>query len=581
MSGTSPRPAALRTALATLLLLTLLPGTTLAQQPPAADPVEAVRQALQGFGPDPATWEAAQKQLDEYVKKVHGVNDLGRALVLDEWRGGLVRVEGVPNPKGRDDIAARFEKALGDLLTKDDATRQCAAATLFAEVARDDAHRAAGARGGDPFASEVLKRLLPKVAELARSKDTGVREATARALGRVPLEPGTTIAAVGRLLDDPEGSVKRAAAEALARQARGGDPPPGYLTVPYQGQVAILEACTAVVPAAARGVQDRDPNVSGPCVEAIKLAARELTTAAAHLEQSAPGFPPPVRPTAGDKPGGERDPAPQQLPPFLRPADALGDGAAALVPLLASDSAGRRVEACQALEAIAAARARLLRIPGVSGALTREVGGGKGDAMLAGLKKAVPDLARCAAHKDVEVRLAALYVLEDLGPEAAPAAAATAKALADADPFVRWAAARVLGKMAPAEPKTAVPALAVRVGDENGDVRITALAALERYGRAAAPAVKDVGPVLKDGDEQTRLWAIRALAAIGPEAREGATAALIGVLTAKEPSVRRAAAAALARYGKPDPATTAALRAALQDDDAEVRRTASRALLAE
>ena len=69
--------------------------------------------------------------------------------------------------------------------------------------------------------------------------------------------------------------------------------------------------------------------------------------------------------------------------------------------------------------------------------------------------------------------------------------------------------------------------------------------------------------------------------AFGPEGRKEATEPLIGVLSAKEPAIRRAAATALARFDKPDQKTRAALRAALADDDGEVRRTASEALLAD
>jgi HEAT repeat protein len=296
------------------------------------------------------------------------------------------------------------------------------------------------------------------------------------------------------------------------------------------------------------------------------------------MEQNfGPGRIPAPRPFPGKPPqedGGEPAAGPRLL--FPEAVGALAKVAAATRPLLNSKDAERRVQGCQVLEAIATARAQMLRT--AKGVPAKTFGGE--DPLLAGLRETVKDLAACADHENVEVRLAALYVLEELGPQAAPAVEATAKAMAHDDSFVRWAAARVLGKMAPEKADKAVPALAARANDDNGDVRITALAALERYKADARSAVKEVSEALKRDDEQTRLWAVRVLAAVGSEGRAEATTPLIGALKMKEPAIRRIAVTALAKFDKPDKDTTAALRAALADDDGEVRRTASEALLA-
>jgi HEAT repeat protein len=378
------------------------------------------------------------------------------------------------------------------------------------------------------------------------------------------------VPALGKLLGDRETAVRRVAAEALVSQARGAHDRPGLVAA---------AACLAVVPVAAENAKDEDNEVRRSCLEAVKAAAAGLGS---YIGQTMPSEPLPVAPRPGRPlPGGGANPA---APPWqvVRPAtEVLGKAVRPLLPLLASDKpAAQRVQVCEALEAIAAIRARLLRAAGGTDALAAALGG-KEAPLLAGLKGAVGDLADCADDKDVEVRLAALYVLEDLGPAAAPAVDKVVKGFKADDPFVRWAAARVLGKMAPAEAKTAVPALAGRVGDENADVRVTALAALVRYGPDALDAIEKVAPKVKAGDEQTRLWAVRVLAAVGTDGRKQTTAPLIEALAAKEVPVRRTAVAALVRFGKPDQATTAALRAALGDPDAEVRRTASEALLAE
>jgi HEAT repeat protein len=175
--------------------------------------------------------------------------------------------------------------------------------------------------------------------------------------------------------------------------------------------------------------------------------------------------------------------------------------------------------------------------------------------------------------------LAALYALEEFEAVAAPVTGTVAKSLAEDNPFVRWAAARVLGRMAPVGAAEAVPALAKRMGDESGAVRVTVLAALERYGPAAAPAVKELAQALKAGDVTTRVWAARTLGAVGAKARGEGAAALVDALSAKEVELRRAAVRALTRLGPPDDVTTPALRRALTDPDNEVRRLAGAALL--
>jgi HEAT repeat protein len=575
MSANSPRSAAARAiALATIAVLTLLPEATTAQPGRSPDParpsrpVEELRQtlrlgvALGGLPPEEAKAALAARKaaLEKQANAVRGVADLSRALMLPEWSQGQGSDEEANLQRGvRKDLADRFEEAMSAALKGGTPARQCAAVTLLGEM---PSASVGSYFEVDPVLVAVITRLLPEAAKLADSKDAGVREATARALGRLPLEPEATSAALGKLLADREAAVRRAAAEGLARLARGYDPPPRAGSLPERTVAARPEVCAAVVPIAARGMKDADEEVRRWCLDAVRGAAVSVGTAiGSRLEI--------------EKPTRE-----ERWQPLLPVGAALVDAVPSVVPLVTDKNAAICVRACQALEAIAAARRQLLDLAARFPPPAK--GGTEKDALLAGLRKALPALATQAGNKDVEVRLAALYVLEELGPEAAPAAAAAAKAMDDEDSFVRWAAARVLGKMAPWEADKAVPALVRRVSDDNGDVRITALAALERYGPEAAPAVEKVTALLKKGgDEQTRLWAVRVLAAVGRAGREKTAAPLIEALSAKEVTIRRAAAGALAGLGAPDEATTAALRAALKDADGEVRRTASEALLGE
>src|SRR5262249_34919040 len=107
------------------------------------------------------------------------------------------------------------------------------------------------------------------------------------------------------------------------------------------------------------------------------------------------------------------------------------------------------------------------------------------DSLVQGLQGTVLTLATGLANKDIRARRAAIEVLENLGPAAAPAEKSLVDCLADSDPFVRWAAARTLGKIAPIGAETAVAALARLLEDGDLDLRLAAAGALERYGPAA------------------------------------------------------------------------------------------------
>jgi HEAT repeat protein len=229
----------------------------------------------------------------------------------------------------------------------------------------------------------------------------------------------------------------------------------------------------------------------------------------------------------------------------------------------------------QALEATAGARSRLRQI--------RQTGAGPAekqldDVMAEGLRTALPALSKELSHKEVRVRLAALYVLETLDVEAVPAAGALAAALKNDNSFVRWGAVRALGKMAPLEADKAVPGLAGVVEDANGDVRGTALFALQRYRRSAKAAVPALTRALKREDAEMRVLAIQALGAVGPEARP-AVPGLVDALAAKETEVRAEAAKALGRIDPSNREAEAALIKALNDPESEVRMAASDALL--
>src|SRR5262249_55903087 len=112
----------------------------------------------------------------------------------------------------------------------------------------------------------------------------------------------------------------------------------------------------------------------------------------------------------------------------------------------------------------------------------------------------------------------------DLGKEpTADAARALTQALSDQNRFVRWAATRTLGKMAPLDDAAdgknveqgAVNGLTRLVSDVDPDVRLRGAVALAQFGEAARPAVPALADASIRGDVPARIAATVAIEWIG------------------------------------------------------------------
>jgi len=215
----------------------------------------------------------------------------------------------------------------------------------------------------------------------------------------------------------------------------------------------------------------------------------------------------------------------------------------------------------------------------------------------------------------VEARLAAVDALDGLGDDAAPALPSLIRALSDPNNYVRWSAARVVGRLAPRQAGAAVPRLAELIAEHGDlDVRMAALAALERYGPSVkdldqstrVAVVREVGHAARRGDPEPRIAAMKVLQAIGADSvpalpavarnltefysrdsRPGQeTAAYRESVDRPEEDVRlrQTACETLGRIGilsteKDKAHIVPLLRRSLSDPDTDVRRAASDALL--
>jgi RNA polymerase sigma factor (sigma-70 family) len=551
--------------------------------PPAVnppDPLEAFRQALKEGGEDkgidPKVLEYRKANLQKRAQDLRRIGDLREALALEGWRDKDKDkdVAAIDGPV-RKEMIERFTRDLRKALDKGDQPTQLAALSVIGEVGI--------AIQGETEKSTVTTDLIPDVVRLVRGPAGPVREAAARTLGKINLEPKEAPNALGELLINGDVAGRRAAAEGLASSLRI---VLSKATSRSAARTVELDRPELLVMAeqgtrmASFGLHDEDAVVRRFCLEAMQAAAPLLAELG---EVRSRDLPAPGRPFSDedqrriDQYLTEVATATKEIRPLAQAVNAVVDGMAK--SLDAKDHAVC-LAACEALEEIANARLRLLPQAQAVVLYAKAPKQKTPEDLLDQVRVAVPGLIALLSHKDVRIRLAAIYALETMETEAASAAEAIAKCLDDANPFVRWGAARALGKMAPKGATAAVPALAKHLEDENNDVRVTAIAALERFGPAATEAVPLlVGELNRTKDVAMQQQLIRALSAMGKEAGQ-AVPALITALKDSDQQVRVAAARALGKLGATAKPARPALLETLKDKDAEVRQAAAEALLA-
>src|SRR5262249_25635916 len=121
-------------ALAVALCVTAAPGG----EPKPADPVDQPREALRADrdpGKAQDALEFRAKSLERRAASVNRLPDLGRALLLQEWRDEGLDAAVARVDKGvRERLCDRFRTALRDTLRKGDVLRRAAAANFVGEM---------------------------------------------------------------------------------------------------------------------------------------------------------------------------------------------------------------------------------------------------------------------------------------------------------------------------------------------------------------------------------------------------------------------------------------------------------------
>jgi HEAT repeat protein len=385
---------------------------------------------------------------------------------------------------------------------------------------------------------------IADVHEAINSSDVARKESAVKALGELAGQLETTRVNLLTALQDPEAPVRAAAATALGQIG-----PAARVTIPVLTHVART---------------DPNENVRRQADFALKKLPEptnsDIVEFSAFLKDSHAG----LRSTAARALG--------MIGPKAR------DAARDLEKFLGDTDAGVRVSAAEALWEILGPKAQGIRPVLVAGL---EKGNPEVRARAAVVLGAIQDpklvdvLEAALGDEDGGVRIQAAYALGKIGaPQTMPR---FLKALGDREVKVKIVSAQAIWQIA--KRTEGVPVLADALRDRDTDVRITAAAALGKFGRAARPAVPALSDALKDSNAEVRAYAAAALHHIGPEAKP-AVGALLEALSNSDPTRRAHAAYALSGMGSEAREAAAALRKALDDPDGEVRLFAARAVWA-
>ncbi len=537
--------------------------------------VDQLRDALSSTLPDRA------ERVKKAAAAIRSFSQLRRALALPQWqfgRGERAKLD----LEVRQGLGKRFTDMVNAAVKDPDPRLRTAVATMIGEIGTSIAALQPGDLGG------FMRSLAPQLVTLTRDDNAAVQAAAARALGKINADPAAAVPALRAVLQNGATEPRRAAAEGLlglvrtvAQLQRKGQTQGGVESTAED----ILNTGRLVVPAVGLGLTDADAQVRRICVQAVRRSAlglAEITPEPLNAEERARA------PRYADIVRREMENA----APLVRE---LGKQGPVLARMLNDRDTRVQLLVRRALEDLGNAYRRLRnRQTGVTMRKVVRLPRGRGGLVLVaqrevtpltplldGLTPAVEDLARGIDNPNPRERLAAVEFLEQMESSAVPAAPAVIRLLADCDLFIRWAAARTLRKMGPVLPEQAVPALASLVGDIDVDVRQAALATLAGYGAKGAQAMPALIKAVSVGDVEPRLAAMRTVLAVGKAGQE-AVPALIAALTDPDARVRVAAAETLGSLGSIGPearSAAAALRKALDDDDPNVRRAASEALL--
>ena len=387
-------------------------------------------------------------------------------------------------------------------------------------------------------------------------KDPSILALGLRAYGKTYPDAPDVTKIVGRHIHSDQVEVRQASAESLSSLIENSIPSGRSLP----NATYFLDMSKAALPLLGNLIEDKNFKVQKLAVGGTQNATRVVTELYSY---DASGAIDDIRPK-------------DRFAPVVPVLKALTEIAPKLASPLASDDVETRVAAAGALETMAVLR-KFIITSSVPDA------GAKSDPFIAAWPALGPTLAKRMHDSNYTVRLAVTEALESIG-DAIEVRALLREATTDASPYVRWTAARALGRDAPTKPVPAtvaadVAALAKLASDKDMDVRTAALNALGHFGSAGVSAGPAVLAAAGVGDVEPRVAAIKAIDSLKTDTAS-TLPVLIAALKDKDLRLQRAAAMGLVRFGPDARPALPELRAALKSTDAEVRLAAAEAILA-
>jgi HEAT repeat protein len=462
-----------------------------------------------------------------------------------------------------------------------------------------------------------MSDLHPELSDLAQnSPNPGVRRAALLALASLQHYPPVNVARIARSLQNPgqDPATMRGAAEALTELARTlgylHENAPRVLDEPNEQERekrtgwwdAFQAARIELVRASAEGLTNPDPHVQRQAIDTLQIIANQVVSRkedrffgreasnAVMRQRYAPLFEALQAAAPTMVQAATSSPDPRIRLAALQVLETLAKLKKAFTTVVQSSPDHRNLEASltTALPTVSPPlgnrgndyHAPPETLPGDDFTPTSTTTSLQPppDPVAQALQQHLEELTRGLRDPNVLVRRRAVDVLETMGKDAAPAIPALVAALSDRDGFVRWAAARALGLLAPAQPDLVVPALTGLLCEHDIDIRNVSALGLARYGPDALPAVDALARAIVQSDGEFRILGIRAIKAIGEEAT-AAVDALIANLSYPNAQIRQAAAETLGGLKGNASAAIPALRKLLQDEDEAVRGAAADALL--
>ncbi len=574
-----------------VLVLTLAAGSS-----HASDPVESLREALKPGATEPTPQQIAtrNKNIGQIIANLRYLGDLRRAFFLKEWGN---TVDGLEKKTDLEDfkkqIGERIKTAIRTSASGSEA-QQLATALHIAEVAESDIPTERKVEG--KYAA-IFSSVLLGDKGLLKNPNITVRQAAIHALGKITPVPDPAIDALAEVIQKDQLGPRRLAAYALHDLVKNAH---------FLDRESELRTFERAILTATSGLTDADDQVRGHCLEVIKLSAERNT--------DYPWLFDPMRLIVKD---GKITPEKE----FIKVFEAHALATPKLLQALSDDNTNIKLTAMMALEKISLTRSRIaakidekaaelnpdkpsprgqtLKVNGIADPLGNMVERGWiaiAHLLQRGSEKEAVSVRRRAAHlleilaEDIDRTSAEMH--KNKPAERRRFVGAITAGLFDTDRFVRMTSTRAMRSIELAQiDREMVLALGYILIDNkqyDADLSETAVKTVEAI--AANPNARAAIPFLKavlvdpQKDAETRIGAMKALIAMGgPEANE-AFPQIIGALSDSDVRVRRTAAETLGRLARPATREIAedalrALRAALRDDDSEVRLNATEAIL--